>query len=427
MEEQLGDSNKEQALGKRDASNSQGTSTKKKGRGPSKEVQSSTPIFLEFDDFDLPTGKWEASYGKHIGKCALKIDINVKAYPKLDEVDKKNLWEETKQKFHIDDPKGVKEKNFHMAVGARFRRFKSWLIARFITKTKAPSDDSPNAQLKPWELYEGYITEDQWKEFEAYVKSEEFKAKSEKGMEGAKNNKYRHHLGQKSYERAWEGWSKSNRIPTPTVPESSITCSAETSSTALNQKVTNRPLAWVLARQIKLPNGSWGIDPNDAPTAEIANSVLENLQKKDLMREEGKDTHEEWGIDALTMALGRMDKRGYVKGLGRGGVGLCHTKAFGKSNRKRKSSSEISFEKLEEMKASLRKEFEARLEEKLQEEMEGRLGQRVAMELNAYLSSIIPQFTSTNFPQVNRPETSASVIGVSSEVSRVLEHENLFH
>lgn len=79
------------------------------------------------------------------------------------------------RKFHINDPEGVKEKNFHMAVAARFRRFKSWLNARFITKTIVPPVDSYNAQLKPWELYSGYITEDQWKDFENYYTSDDFK------------------------------------------------------------------------------------------------------------------------------------------------------------------------------------------------------------------------------------------------------------
>lgn len=72
------------------------TLTKKKGRGPSKGVQTSTPMFLDFDDTNLPTGKWEAAYGKQIGTCAMKIDINVKEYAKMDKEDKQNLWEETK-------------------------------------------------------------------------------------------------------------------------------------------------------------------------------------------------------------------------------------------------------------------------------------------------------------------------------------------
>ena len=62
---------------------------KKKGRGPSKGVQTTTPIFLEFDEFGLPTGKWESEYGKQIGTCSKKVDINVKEYSKMDKVEKK--------------------------------------------------------------------------------------------------------------------------------------------------------------------------------------------------------------------------------------------------------------------------------------------------------------------------------------------------
>ena len=75
---------------------------KKKGRGQSKGVQTITPIFLEFDEFGLPMGQWESAYGKQIGTCAKKIDINVKGYSKMDKVDKKNLWDETKVNMTLD-------------------------------------------------------------------------------------------------------------------------------------------------------------------------------------------------------------------------------------------------------------------------------------------------------------------------------------
>lgn len=70
--------------------------SKKRSRGPSKGIQSSTPMFLEFNAFDLPYQDWEAAYGKQIGACAKRIDINFNEYSKIDKVDKDNLWEETK-------------------------------------------------------------------------------------------------------------------------------------------------------------------------------------------------------------------------------------------------------------------------------------------------------------------------------------------
>lgn len=77
--------------------------------------------------------------------------------------------------FHIDDPNGVRKKNFNRALAARFRCHKSDLVARFINKKKAPKEGNPNADKKPWELYEGFITQEQWQTFEAYVASDEFK------------------------------------------------------------------------------------------------------------------------------------------------------------------------------------------------------------------------------------------------------------
>uniref|UniRef100_A0A803N632 DUF8039 domain-containing protein n=1 Tax=Chenopodium quinoa TaxID=63459 RepID=A0A803N632_CHEQI len=353
---------------------------KKKGRGPSKGVQTTTPIFLEFDEFGLPTGKWESEYGKQIETCSKKVDINVKEYSKMDKEEKKKP---------MGGDKGVKEKNFHVAVGNRFRGHKSWLNARFITKTEAPTEDSPSAKMKPWELYKGFISELQWKDFEAYYTSKEFKLKSERGKENAKQNKYRHHLGQRSYGRAREHWKKSNRLPP--VSESSTTSNTTelSTTTSLNERLTHRSLEWVLARQIKLPDGSWGIDPKDVDTVAIAKSVLENMKTKSVERQEGTSSCEERGIDALTLALGKKDNRGHVKGLGRCGVGVGLTQAFGKKDRKGKRSSHnsCSFSELEAMKDSLTQEFEAKFEE--------RLSQRVVEEIQTYVANLIPRSNST--------------------------------
>ena len=73
-------------------------STKKKvtGRGPSKPVHVSTPMFLEFDEYDLPMGRWSVHYGRQLGQCALRIDINAPAWPKVDQSIKDKMWAETK-------------------------------------------------------------------------------------------------------------------------------------------------------------------------------------------------------------------------------------------------------------------------------------------------------------------------------------------
>ncbi|XP_021728431.1 uncharacterized protein LOC110695510 isoform X2 [Chenopodium quinoa] len=392
MEESRDDHDGQEQSGDMDASTSQVKSSTKKGRGPSRSVQTTTPMFLEFDEFDMPIGKWESAYGKQISNCAQRVNINVKGYPKYDKVQKQNLWEESKRKFHIYDPKGSKEKKFHEAVGARFRKHKSRLVSRFITKETAPPLDSPSANIKPWELYEGYITEEQWKDFEKYCNTDEFKALSEKGKENAKNNKHRHHLGSKSYERARVDWSNTNRIPA----ESSTSSTTESTTSCVMTEKLKRSLYWILARQTRNADGSWAIDPKNAETQQKANAILENLQKND----EGNNSSDAIGMDALDKALGKRDHRGHVKALGRCGFGVSHTQVFGKGYKKGKSSGQggCSLEELESMKATLTQEFEARLEEKveekLQERIEERLEQRVAMEVKAYLANLLPQMTS---------------------------------
>ncbi|KNA04029.1 hypothetical protein SOVF_203530 [Spinacia oleracea] len=41
-------------------------------------------MFLEFNDFDLCSADWEATYRKQIDACAKRIDINMDEYSKID-------------------------------------------------------------------------------------------------------------------------------------------------------------------------------------------------------------------------------------------------------------------------------------------------------------------------------------------------------
>lgn len=108
-----------------------------------------------------------------------------------------------------------------------------------------------------------------------------YQEKSERGKQGAKNNKYRHRLGSRGYQRSFGFWEKTKRISTstPSNPESSTASDAQqlSGTGGADGKITDRSLAWVLARQVKLPDGSWGIDPKDKPTLEIANSVVSSI------------------------------------------------------------------------------------------------------------------------------------------------------
>ncbi|XP_021747746.1 uncharacterized protein LOC110713605 isoform X2 [Chenopodium quinoa] len=309
----------------------QAISSKKRSRGPSKAIQSSKPMVLELNDYDLPTGEWEPVYGKQIGACSKRLDITVNEYAKIDKVDRENIWEETKRMFHIEDPSGERQKRFHSAVASRFSCHKSNLRARFITFKNPYPATSPKANMKPWEVYEGYFTEEKWKRFKIYSKSAEFKEKSEKGKENAKLNKCRHHLGRNSFQRARIIWNKQKRLENrfPALAESSTTGNTSQSSTSTGSIFDRRALEWVLAHEKRLPDGTWGIDPKDTETIRIANIVEENLQKQAKESEEGECKQSERGVDALTLAFGKKDHRGFVKGLGGCGIGVGYRKAFG--------------------------------------------------------------------------------------------------
>ncbi|XP_056698147.1 uncharacterized protein [Spinacia oleracea] len=144
---------------------SQGTNTSKKTkfRGPSKGVQAKKPMHLQYNQYGIPDGEWSGEYGKQVGSCAARININVKEYSTLDEHTKKGFWEETKLLFHIiDDPAKRREKYFHMCVAKRFGAFKSRLTRRWITKKEKMPKHQTNDM--PWDIYH-QITEDDWKTF----------------------------------------------------------------------------------------------------------------------------------------------------------------------------------------------------------------------------------------------------------------------
>ena len=67
-----------------------------KGRGPSKGVQVKKPMHLEFNEFNVPDGEWSKQYGKQVGSCAQRININEKEYRRIDEQTRQGFWEETK-------------------------------------------------------------------------------------------------------------------------------------------------------------------------------------------------------------------------------------------------------------------------------------------------------------------------------------------
>ncbi|KNA10039.1 hypothetical protein SOVF_148060, partial [Spinacia oleracea] len=287
-----------------------------KGRGPSKGVKVAKPMFLEYNVYNVPDGQWSHEYGKQVGSCATRININVPLYPKVDEQTKKGFWEETKEK----KPKSQTNK-------------------------------------MPWDVY-NHITEDDWKTFVKHYFLPESLLRSEKARKSASCNKNPHRTGQKGYNRKRVDWIKDGRLhPDAALPSSS--------SSPVNSSVTSnvdrvrkyRSKEWILAHQVQNKEGKWEIDPNDTEVVEIATKALEYIEEE----EKGNLSFEQ-DEDALTKAIGKKDHRGRVKGTG-GMVGI--KKAFGPCNRhSRRDHGEASSENYESIRASVKKEFEGELEKK---------------------------------------------------------------
>ncbi|XP_056688768.1 uncharacterized protein [Spinacia oleracea] len=344
-----------------------------KGRGPSKGVKVAKPMFLEYNVYNVPDGQWSHEYGKQVGSCATRININVPLYPKVDEQTKKGFWEETKLMFHItDDSNHSREKYFHSCVAKRFSCFKSKLVRRWITmKEKKPKNQT---NKMPWDVY-NHITEDDWKTFVKHYFLPESLLRSEKARKSASCNKNPHRTGQKGYNRKRLDWIKDGRLP----PDATFPIS---SSSSVNSSVTSnvnrvrkyRSKEWILAHQVQNKEGKWEIDPNDTEVVEIATKALEYIAEE----EKGNLSFEQ-GEDALTKAIGKKDHRGRVKGTG-GMVGI--KKAFGPCIRHSRSDhGEASSENYESIRASVKKEFEG--------ELEKRVEKRVAEALQKQLSTLL--------------------------------------
>ncbi|XP_056685689.1 uncharacterized protein [Spinacia oleracea] len=230
-------------------------------------------MFLEYNVYNVPDGQWSHEYGKQVGSCATRININVPLYPKVDEQIKKGFWEETKLMFHItDDSNHSREKYFHSCVAKRFSCFKSKLVRRWITmKEKKPKNQT---NKMPWDVY-NHITEDDWKTFVKHYFLPESLLRSEKARKSASCNKNPHRTGQKGYNRKRLDWIKDGRLP----PDAALPIS---SSSSVNSSVTSnvnrvrkyRSKEWILAHQVQNKEGKWEIDPNDTEVVEIATKAI---------------------------------------------------------------------------------------------------------------------------------------------------------
>uniref|UniRef100_A0A803LYE9 DUF8039 domain-containing protein n=1 Tax=Chenopodium quinoa TaxID=63459 RepID=A0A803LYE9_CHEQI len=326
-------------------------------------------MFLEYDDLGQPTGDWEHVYGRHLGCCAKKININVKRYRLVPEADKQKFWDKTKALFHIEDgPKKEKEKLFHSGVANRFRGFKAKLVSRWITKTRKPPEKS--AHLMPWEIYKGFITKADWKKFEGDRTTDEAKAISDKARKNAIQNKYYHHLGSKSYKRSKAQWIKDGRYPTDT--DGAPSC-----------RIAKRGLEWILARQVPGEGGTWVITNDE--TRKVAKKYEDYTQKQ----AQGTFIPQR-NVDALCMALGKKDHSGRVYGVGGLNVGYC--KAFGKPDQK-VSELNQSQQSLEEMKEAIKATLVEEFEQKLKDQVEMQVKQALAS-----MRPQLPQVTSSNLP-----------------------------
>ena len=72
---------------------------KKRGRGAAKALNTSEPMYIEFNQFNQHTGEFSKQFGKQIGHCATRVKINTREWKDVPESLKNSIWEETKVCF----------------------------------------------------------------------------------------------------------------------------------------------------------------------------------------------------------------------------------------------------------------------------------------------------------------------------------------
>lgn len=73
---------------------------KKRGRGPAKGLKMPAEgMYLHFNRFGYATGPWSKQYGQHIGLCASRINITIRQWKDVPEIERERFWTETKVCF----------------------------------------------------------------------------------------------------------------------------------------------------------------------------------------------------------------------------------------------------------------------------------------------------------------------------------------
>lgn len=120
---------------------------------------------------------------------------------------------------------------------------------------------------------------------------------------------------------------------------------------------------------------------------------MEYIEKEN---EDGSSSSFAQGEDALTLALG-PDHRGYVRALGRSGVGVGIKEAFGKSSRHSRASRDEELRRMQEkMEAQMLAQFEAKMAE-FQSQFQSRMEAQFQAQFEAQMQSFQ---TSSRMPSV---------------------------
>ena len=66
-----------------------------RGRGPTKSLRATEPMYLEYNALGQPCGRWRRKYGTHLGLCLRKLSI-LHSWNEVPAGVKQSLWDDTR-------------------------------------------------------------------------------------------------------------------------------------------------------------------------------------------------------------------------------------------------------------------------------------------------------------------------------------------
>ncbi|PWA43927.1 transposase, Ptta/En/Spm [Artemisia annua] len=253
----------------------------KSHRGPTIKAKANKQTVVTYNKRGVPTGPGAKKPSTFEGLVARSmVPITYDSWLNVDNETKEACWQYVKTHFALDQKS---RKQVLQSTGIKWKNFKHYLYKKFIKPLKDDKSKEAKKQLyTPLGKYPSVNKKD-WKLFVSQRTKPSFEAISQKASANRQRNKYNHRLSRKGYAGL---------------------ISEIMEETGKEEEEIDRAECWKKAREKK----TGGFDPDVQKVVD----KIEQLKKDKDYSDDPMGT-----IDLLTEALGTVEQRGRVRGMGR--------------------------------------------------------------------------------------------------------------